>query len=175
MNSLKNQISIFGLAFLFGCTGMAPPAYYPPGRFPSTGAFPRNPEEYNRRVASDRDREDTLRDRRSGGRTCEDENSDHECVKMCREMYRLENDREDCGELTVTSIEKIFEIHKLLKSPRLRSLEAMGKDELEDLDVYLNISIAGFDRLISDYSKGDAREVLQWLAENSEGRRVVQR
>ena len=27
--------------------------------------------------------------------------------------------------------------------------------------------LPGFDRLISDYSKGDAREVLQWLAENS--------
>jgi len=170
MNILKNQIFIFGLAFLFSCTGMAPPHYPPPG-FQSTGAPPqpstRSAEEYNNRVASDRDREETLRSRRQG-KTCEDENSDHECVGLCREMYRLENDREDCEELAVNDIEKIFEIHKLLKKPRLRNLEAMSQSDLDDLDVYLNVSIAGFDRLISNYNRGDAREVLQWLAEDSQ-------
>ena len=144
MNNLKNRISILGLAFLFGCTGMAPPAY-PPDRFSSTGAPPgtRSAEDYSRRIASDRDREETLRNRRQG-KTCENESSSHECVKLCREMYRLEDDREDCEGLTVTDIEKIFKIHELLKNPRLRSLEAMGQDELDDFDAYLNVSIARF-------------------------------
>ena len=180
MKSLKNTALILSLGFLFNCTGYVPPAQqfpssnYPPNPYQnpySPNAPPRLDADYNRRIANDRDRDETLSraNRRRGGDTCEDKDDDHECKELCREMYRRQDDREECEELTVNNINRIIEVSDVLRNPSSNSL---GRMDLEDFDLYLNVSIAGFDRLISDYSRGDANEILVWLTESESATEV---
>ncbi len=192
MKNFKTPLLFLGFAILIDCTGFVPPANYQ-NNYPSQGynpnypppnaqrgynpnyppqqpnAPPRNDADYDRRITRDADRDETL-SRRRKGRTCENENRNHECKQLCRTMYRRQNDREDCEELTIPDINKIFDIYEELENPRQNNLEQMY---LDDLDAFLNISIAGFDRLISRYNKRDAKEVLRWLAENDDAAELV--
>ena len=96
--------------------------------------------------------------------TCEElDDRNHDCVKQCREIYGHRIDRDDCEELPIAQIAVLADIHELLEDPDDDELASI---DLEDLEVYLNISIDGFDSHINKYSKIEAKEVLFWIAEN---------
>ena len=104
--------------------------------------------------------------KRYSGSTCEEEDDrDHECVDQCREIYNRRSDRDDCEELPIAQIQVLFELHELLEDPDDDDLREI---DLEDLEVYLNVSIAGFDSLINKYSSRESKEVLFWIAENED-------
>ena len=124
--------------------------------------------DYDQRIRDDENRTNVLNDsrRRYSGSTCEEEDdSNHECVDQCREIYNRRADREDCEELPIAQIEVLADLHKLLEDPDDDDLRNI---DVADLEVYLNVSIAGFDRNISRYSKGEVKEVLFWMVENED-------
>ena len=170
MKYLKCLVFLFLFVFLAGCTGTIPTAGYPPNSNQTSTSDPyftppsRDDDEYNRRIREDDDRDEVLR-RRSGGDACEDEDNDHDCKDQCRDMYRRTDDREDCEELDAEEIEKLFEVHQALEDADDNDLRDI---DLEDLEAYLNVSIAGFDGLIRNYGTNEAEEVLLWIAQNED-------
>ena len=181
-------------ALLLGCTGYVPTApypnntNYPPGsagypnpgyyngpsynnqNFPSVGVNPRSNEDYERRRATDPDRDSTLSRAKRQGDACEDEREDHECYSLCKEIYKRVDDREECRELTPDNIEDIYDVWAALETGRLSNLEEI---DVEHLDWFINLSIAGFDSLIRDYKRSEAEDVLIWIAENEEVAEVM--
>ena len=114
----------------------------------------------NRRSVLDESR------KRYSGSTCEEEDDrSHDCVDQCRDIYSRRSDRDDCEELPIAQIEMLAELHELLEDPDDDDLRDI---DLADLEVYLNVSIAGFDSLINRYSSREAKEVLFWIAENED-------
>ena len=126
----------------------------------------RSDEYYEERKRRDDDRRAVLnfsRIRRSG-RLCKDEGKNHECYDWCKEIYRTLGDKKDCvEELTVSQIEKIFELYELLEDPNASDLI---KVEPEDFDVYLNISIRSLEDLIDRWNERESKEFLYWLLNN---------
>ena len=179
LRKLKN-----GLLFVFlaGCTGAIPPGNSPQnsiGYYPSTGypsnnypPLPRDEQGYDNKIVNDPNREAVLQDSRNRlrGGFCENEDKNHECKSRCREMYRRKGDREECEELTVTQIEKLIDVHQVLEEADTDHLERI---DFEDLKVYLNVSIAGFDNVIRDYRRNDAKEVLIWIAKDEEAAELL--
>lgn len=182
MYFIRIQFLIISFALLMtSCIGVGPSPYGQPpygqppyGQNPygqqylySTGPYspPRNDYEYDRRKAEDRDRNDVLSSSRSRNRgdTCEDRDRDHDCKKYCRSMYRRSRDRDDCEELTVRQIEKLFDVYEILKEA---DEDDLGDINQEDFEVYLNVSIAGFDYLVGRYNRGEAKDVLRWIVED---------
>ena len=124
--------------------------------------------DYEQRRPPDLDRSSILDQsrRRYSGSTCEEEDDrKHECVDQCRYIYSRRSDRNDCEELPIAQIAVLAEIHELLEDPDDDELASIN---LADLEVYLNVSIAGFDSRVSKYSKSESKEVLLWIAENKE-------
>ena len=180
---LKGLIILFVL--LLGCTGYVPPVNYPSQNpYPpnNTNAYsgnnyppnyntqnlssvnnpPRSDYDYDRRAATDRDRQATL-SRAKRGNACENERESHECYELCKSMYKRGPDQEECAELTPDNITAMYEMWRDLETGRLNNLEQINS---EHFDWFLNVSIAGFDSLIRDYKRSEAEEVLIWIAEN---------
>ncbi len=176
-----HNLKFIPLALLIGC--MPPPGYgpgpgggYNPNYYPSTGVGgppggsatpPRSDAEYDAKKARDSDRAEVLNNSRSrGGDLCEDESKNHDCRAQCKEMYRNGNDREDCEELPTDQVEKLLDVHRALKNPSGDKLENI---DLEDLEVYLNVSIAAFDKVVTrEYRRSDAEDIFLWLTDDEE-------
>ena len=144
---------------------------YPPGNtynFPST--TPRDDSDYRRRTDTDPDREETLRRAKRKGDSCEDEKPGHECYDLCKVMYKRVDDREECEELTPDNVLAVHDVWTALETGRLNYLEDI---DVEHLDWFINVSIAGFDSLIRDYKRSEAEDVLVWIAENVEVAEVM--
>ena len=168
------------LALLLSCTGYVQPApysgypangqnnqaYYNP--LPSTGA-PRDNLNYDQRKASDSDRETTL-SRAKQGDSCEDKSESHECYSLCKDMYKRVEDKEECWELNPDKIEGMHDVWRALETGRPSQLEDISA---ENLDYFLNLSIAGFDFLIREYRRTKAENVLVWIAENTKVAEVM--
>ena len=138
------------------------------GRAPST--LQQNPldRDYDQRIRDDENRTSILDEsrKRYSGSTCEEEDDrGHDCVEECRDIYSRRADREDCEELPIAQIEVLAELHELLEDP---DDDELADIDLVDLEVYLNVSIAGFDSHIARYSKNEAKEVLFWIVENED-------
>ena len=164
--SLKPTTFVFMLfVFSIGCTNTVPTSGYPSTGSP--GGPPPSDPYYADRIRNDDDRNAVLNDSRSrfGGRLCEDESQNHRCKEQCRTIYRRSDDKEDCEELAAEQINRLMNVHDILKRADDDDLRNI---DLEDLEVYLNVSIAGFDDLIRDYRSGEARDVLTWIANNDE-------
>ena len=161
-------ISALVLALITGC--------YPQGGVaPEVIRVERDDYEYDRMKERDDDRDyvlDTSRERRSGN-VCEEEDRDHECKDLCKEIYGRVGDRKDCEELTVSQIETLFDLYELLESPDEDDLDEIDP---EDFDVYLNVSIASLDDLVDDeWNNRESREFLYWLINNEDAASVFEK
>ena len=153
MNCFKLLISVVLLAFIAGCVPGGPGV---------------NMDYYDARKSQDEDRDRVLEDsrRRRSGNVCEEEDRDHECKNLCKEMYGRVGDRKDCEKLTVTQIVALFDLYELLEEPDEDDLVDV---EVEDFDVYLNVSIASLEDLIDDeWTSRESKEFLYWLINNEE-------
>ncbi len=133
---------------------------------PATTTFP---DYFKNKKETDPNRKAVLDRARSKytGPTCEEEDDrTHECVKQCRILYTNNGDRRDCEEdLTVKQIAVLAELYELLKEPNYKKLEK-NITKTEDLEVYLNLSLAGFDGLAEKYKESEAEDVLLWITKN---------
>ena len=156
---------LFG--FIFSCLPQGQDGY-------SDIRVDRGDEAYNELKDRDPDRKyvlDTKGTRRSG-RACEDEDRDHECKDLCKEMYRRIGDRDDCEEQSVAQIEVLFDVYELLEEPDEDELDEI---DAEDFDVYLNISISSLDDLVDDWNSRESREFLYWLINNEAAAKVFEK
>ena len=132
--------------------------------------------DYEARRAEDEDREAVLRrskDRfKESSTTCEDEDRDHDCRDICKDIYKLRKDRSDCEELSIAQIERLEELHEWLEDPDEDDLEGI---DFNDFDVYLNISIDPLDRLIPKYSKNEVRDFLIWIITNADFAEILEK
>lgn len=132
-------------------------------------------DDYDKRKNTDRDRGRVLTDarRRYSGRTCEQEDRDHQCKEDCRDIYSRRGDRDDCEELPIAQITELIKLHELLEDPDEDDLN--DDVQHEDFDVYLNVSIAPLDRHIGKYNSKDAKVFMKWMIENSDVAKVFQK
>lgn len=159
MNYIKSIAGLLLIAFLTGCF-TAPPVT-------DTGITIRDNDEYDQRKKDDEDRDQVISDsrRRLGGNECEDEDRNHDCKDICKDIYNRGDDRDDCEKLTVRQVEALEELHELLEDPDDDDLAEVDKD---DFDLYLNVSIDPFDRLVGKYSSREAKEVMLWVIEDED-------
>lgn len=172
---LKNISFILGLSFLLACGAYVPPAGYNQN-LPSGGQQPTFPGQlpppytdgqqtiYNPPPPPSLDDDEDDRNRKDG---CKYEDKDHECRDYCKQMFRSSGDRKDCLKLEESEIEDMFDdVHERLKDPSGEDLDGIN---VEDLKAYFDVSISGFQRLISsEYKRTDAEEVLIWIMQNEE-------
>ena len=111
------------------------------------------------------DRNDLEPDRRRGS-DCENERTSHLCHQLCREMYS--RDRDECLEEEPNTIENIYEVYKALENAR--DLDSIN---LEDFEVYLDISTVSLTSLFRDYNRNDAEDMLIWIAEDNEVAEII--
>ena len=103
---------------------------------------------------------------RKNGDICEKEDDrDEPCKEQCDEMYKRKKDREDCEELTVNQITALFELYEILEEPDVDDLQEV---EVEDFDVFLNVSMAVMEDLIDDWNSREAKDFLYWVVSNEE-------
>ena len=164
MKHLKLTSFLLSLALLASCSGAPPPPITPPLR------------DYDTRKLSDTDRDDVMSRSRTRlrGNTCEKElekDKNHDCEEQCKDIYSRRADREDCEELTVRQVEVLVKLHEALEDP---DDDVLADLDLEDFDVYLNVSIEPFDKLIRRYSSREAKEVLLWIAENEDVTEIIE-
>ena len=169
-----------------GCTGWVPPANYypsagnypppPPNNYQGNNNYPdnnnqqpapspRSDREYDTRKRQDPERREVINDSRlrRRGTDCEAEERNHECKKLCREMYKRRADRDDCEELTVNQIDALMDVYEALESTTdLTSIV------LSDLKVFFKVSIAGFDYLAREYKRSEVKDILKWIVEDPE-------
>ena len=172
MNYLKSISLMLLFAFLAGCFGSPP----------NTNTLPpideRGDDYYRDRKERDKDRDDVIRrsrDRYRGSTTCEEELEDdrnHDCKDLCRDIYSSRSDKEDCEELAVAQIERLEELHELLEDP---DDDDLADVDFEDFDTYLNISTRPFDKLVGRYSSREAEEMLLWIVENDDVAHVIEK
>ena len=148
--------------------------FLPQGGNDYSGGEDRDDSYYDVRKERDEDRDDVLKrsfTRRSGD-VCEKEDRDHECKEQCKEIYRRIRDRDDCEELTIAQVDKLFELWELLEKPDEDELEGVDP---EDFDVFLNISIAALEDLVDDWSSRESKEFLYWLINNEDATEVFEK
>ena len=72
------------------------------------------------------------------------------------------DDRDDCEELPVEQIDRLADLHETLEDPDDDDLEEI---DLEDFDVYLNVSIEAFEDLVRKYNSREAKSFLYWMVD----------
>ena len=163
----KLILSILFLSFIVSCSNFNQVEHAVSGD--------RGNDYYENRKNNDKDREIVLSSskNRRGGNICEGESKDHECRNMCKDMYRRIGDKRDCEELTVTQVAKIYELWEILEEPDEDDLTDI---ELEDFDVYLNISIASLEDLIDrKWSSREAKDFLLWLINDEDIAKIFEK
>ena len=160
MKYLKSLSGLLLFAFLAGCFGS------PVGNNPDP--VNRSDEEYERKKQEDENRDAKLKDVRMG-RTCENEDRDHDCKEQCGDIYTRRGDRDDCEELSVAFIERLEMLHEQLEDAD--DLEDIDPD---DFDIYVNLSIAALDKLIGRYSSREAKDFLVWMINEEEIAKVFE-
>ena len=166
MKNLKLTGFLFLFVFLASCVGSAPS--------PSI-TLKSDADYYDDRIRNDTNRDDVLSRSRARlrGNTCEKElekDKNHDCEEQCGDIYSRRADREDCEELTVRQIEILVGVHEAVEDP---DDDVLADLDLEDFNVYLNVSIEPFDKLIRKYSSREAKEVLLWIAENEDVTEII--
>ena len=166
MKNLKLTGFLFLFVFLASCVGSDPS----PTTTLRSGA-----DYYDDRIRNDTNRDDVLSRSRARlrGNTCEKElekDKNHDCEEQCGDIYSRRADREDCEELTVRQIEILVDVHEALEDP---DDDVLANLDLEDFNVYLNVSIEPFDKLIRKYNSREAKEVLLWIAENEDVTEII--
>ena len=155
---------------------LSKPDVYPhglPNLLPPRRDFNPFDRDYDQLREQDSNRINVLEEsrKRYRGQTCKEEDDRHHlCVEQCREIYSRRSKRDDCEKLPIAQIEVLAELHELLEDPDDDDLRDI---DLADLEVYLNVSIEGFDSLIAKYSRNEARKVLFWIAENEKVANIV--
>ena len=169
MNYLKSISLMLLFAFLAGCFGPPPTDTTPPIDLD---------DYYEERKKQDEDRDsvfDRSFERYRGSTTCEEELEDdrnHDCKDLCRDIYSSRSDREDCEDLPVAQIERLEHLHDLLEDP---DDDDLADVDFEDFDTYLNVSTRPFDRLVGRYSSREAEEMLLWIVENDDVADVIEK
>ena len=95
--------------------------------------------------------------------SCERESEGHRCRKRCSKIYRWRQDGAKCRRLDPDQIEDLESVYKTLASPKN---SALNEIEIDDFEVYFQISAASFSRLIRGYNSDQAGKVLEWIAES---------
>ena len=170
-------IIYLGLFFIMSC--YVPPNAVNPGQTPISGQTQTLPSQAGNtaiagqvpvqtpvltptrepsRASDDRDRART-RDRRRD-ESCESERESHECYDLCKEIYT--KDRDECLEEDPDIIEKIYDVYKDIEKSN-----DFNKIDLNDFKQYIDVSTSSLLSIIRDYSRGEAEDMLVWIAENN--------
>ena len=120
-------------------------------------------DDLNERNKAERDEALDRASKRYSGPKCE---TDKDCVKVCRSLYRS-TVREDCLSLTIKHVEVLEEMHDMFKNPKEKDLDEVDE---ADFETYVSIDIKPFDKRVNDFSATEAKRVLAWFVENDKVR-----
>ncbi|MGI9549103.1 MAG: hypothetical protein ACR2M7_03915, partial [Bdellovibrionales bacterium] len=179
----KVVLPVLILVFFISCITQAPspiPAQKPPTprptvtRPPKPPTPPRDRDYYDDLRNRDRDRDSVLsraRDKSKKDRSPDCEGDD-DCEDICSDIYSSRADKNDCEEkLSVNQVEQLEIVSEAFEDPDLDDLEEL---DLEDVEVYLNISIEPLHKLIAKYNSREARDFLTWIAQNADAAEVLE-
>ena len=98
---------------------------------------------------------------------------DDDCKDTCGDIFKHRLDKKYClDELPVRQVELLQEVYDILKKP---SENALGKMQLDNLQVLLGVSTEPFETLAGRMSATEAKKVLTWLAGNDDPVEVVEK
>ena len=128
---------------------------------PEATTPPKDDKYYDDRNRDDKDRGSVLdrSKKRYSGPKCE---GDNECEEQCKDIYNRRSVREDCVELAVAQVEKLWEIFEIFESPKDDELLSI---DAADFEIFVEIDNRPLDTLISKLSKSEAKRVLAWAVD----------
>ena len=156
------------MIFLAGCQRGAVTAPAPAQADQTTS---KGDEYYDDRITNDPDRDDVigrakLTDR---GDPCA---GDKECEDLCGDIYRRRKSAKKCEELSASTVERLKELHEDLEDADFDNLLDL---DIDDFDLFVNISIESLSRLVGRYKKREAKEMLSWIVDEPEVTRIFKK
>ena len=174
VNSKNTSFSL--LLFLIACTPPQPSLHTKNKTTGQSlnkgGAVLRGVNNYNtdRDYNRDRDR-DRSRDRSSSSRSGECDDKKSKCEEICKDIFSNRHHREDCEELSLSDVEEMEEVVKVLQNPSKSDLEDLNLDALKDL---LDISSDPLLKAIKKWKSPSKRErFLAWFARDSSAGEII--
>ena len=159
---------VIGFIF-FGCapTVTPPPPQQPP-QTTSQQNYQRNlPPPVTPVVSVEYTNDD---DRRSTTRRGDQCGGDDDCEDICDDIFSSRSDREDCEDLSVSTVEEMEDFFEVLEDPDADDLEDFNLSVLEEI---VDIS---FEPLVDEakrYSSSDAKEFLSWMLNDEEAADII--
>ena len=93
-----------------------------------------------------------------GDNTCSEKAS---CLKICNEIFVLDEDQKDCYELPAPQVDQFQELYHHVLEKKIESLQEIN---VFDLKVFLNLSLEPFYRSIKTLGPFFAKNFLTWIA-----------
>ena len=159
MTSLTKKIAIYIFSF---CIGLALVWGFASCK---RGAAPA-PQRFDDRDRGDDRRDPEPRPTRAGGGECE---GDEDCEEQCDELFGSGSDEKECLELTQNEVEAMFEAFNdddgILADPDDDDLKDVYPEDIENL---FEIDDNVWNKLIRKYSNSEAKDVLLWIAEDTD-------
>ena len=172
VNSKNTSFSL--LLFLIACTPPQPSLHTKNKTTGQSlnkgGAVLRGVNNYNTDRDYNRDR-DRSRDRSSSSRSGECDDKKSKCEEICKDIFSNRHHREDCEELSLSDVEEMEEVVKVLQNPSKSDLEDLNLDALKDL---LDISSDPLLKAIKKWKSPSKRErFLAWFARDSSAGEII--
>lgn len=137
------QIIPILISLITGCfVAQSPPIYLPIDSSSEAENRERNPRRYNSRGTGECDR-------------------DRRCEEICNDLFHSFNHRAKCEELSITDVERMEEVFRVLEDPDTDDLRAL---DLEDLERLLNISLNPLETAIGRMTQTEKNKFLVWMA-----------
>ncbi len=155
MKYLKYIIFLPVCLFVVNCVQQIPPV-----------APTKSDTYYDTRNQDDDDRDEILRLAiEAGGKAC---STDDDCRDDCRDIYSRRKEKNECEELSITQVDRLKTIYETLEDPDEDDLLEIDVTKNGDFDIFINIDIKPLHDAVGKYKKGEAGDVLAWIAKHTE-------
>ena len=149
-------LSFFALPLLFSACGPDQDI-----KLASTKGEDKSAEFFQSRQEQDSDRADILKQSHkiyTGDKLC---STDPSCLQKCGDIFSVESDQKDCGQLPSVQVDRFEELFGFLQEESLDSLE---KIDAFDFKVFINLSPEPFSRFLKTSGLFSSKIFLSWIA-----------
>ncbi|MCY4512363.1 MAG: hypothetical protein OXB86_01595, partial [Bdellovibrionales bacterium] len=95
---------------------------------------------------------------------------DDDCQKICQDIFQGRKAKEACKEFSISAVEDMNQVFKVLEKPEINKLEALN---FQVLELMLDISSEPLETAASRMNPTEKKRFLVWLAEDFTAARLI--